>query len=174
MVPCFACWGGVVSSRHARISILAQRRLLSQTEVWLFDKDTSDFGLKCLKHGTVRWDDTKEVMVVPKTAASVREHLENGVFAMVIDKQAYLDSEDHLISIMLSGNLEQSVAIPEHEIALCRRCCHSPAVLFLRGSVHGSTCKKLCNHWQERGGKMQICCKFTILRWWPVPNRLTC
>ena len=37
---------------------------------------------------------------------------------MVIDKQAFVDSEDHLISIMLSGNLEQSVAMPEHEIAL--------------------------------------------------------
>jgi hypothetical protein len=31
---------------------------------------------------------------------------------MVIDKQAFVDSEDHLISIMLSGNLEQSVAMP--------------------------------------------------------------
>ena len=76
------------------------------------------YGLKCLKHGTVRWDDTNEVMVVPKTAGTVREHIENGVFALVIDKQAFVDNPDHLISIMLSGNLEQSVAMPEHEIAL--------------------------------------------------------
>ena len=79
------------------------------------------YGLKCFKHGTLRWDDTNEVMVVPKTATAVKEHLQNGIFAMVIDPQAYIDSEDNLISIMLSGNLEQSVAMPEHEIALLQK-----------------------------------------------------
>jgi hypothetical protein len=60
-------------------------------------------------------------MVDPKTATPVKEHLQNGIFAMVIDPQAYIDSEDNLISIMLSGNLEQSVAMPEHEIALLQK-----------------------------------------------------
>ena len=76
------------------------------------------YGLKCFKHGSMRWDDTGEVMTVPKNAETVKEHIENGVFAMVISKEAFLDNPDHLISIMVSGNLEQSVAMPEHEIAL--------------------------------------------------------
>jgi len=76
------------------------------------------YGLKCFKHGGIRWDDNAEPMVAPTNADSVNETLENGVYAMVISKQAYLDDPDNLISIMVSGNIDQSVAMPEHEIGL--------------------------------------------------------
>ena len=35
------------------------------------------YGLKCFKHGSMRWDDTGEVMTVPKNAETVKEHIEN-------------------------------------------------------------------------------------------------
>jgi hypothetical protein len=60
-------------------------------------------------------------MKIPLDANAVSDHVEQGIFAMVLRKEAFVQDPEGVLAIMVASNLEQAVAMPEHEIALMVR-----------------------------------------------------
>ncbi len=56
-------------------------------------------------------------MKIPLDANAVSDHVEQGIFAMVLRKEALVQDPEGVLAIMVASNLEQAVAMPEHEIA---------------------------------------------------------
>jgi hypothetical protein len=98
-------------------------------------------GIKCFANGTVRWDDTKEAMRLPGGPSQLKDHIDNGVWAMVLKCEALDEDLDGVKAVMVSSNLEQAVAMPEHEVELLHRIHMESKALSVQGKSHWDVVK---------------------------------
>ena len=79
------------------------------------------YGAKCLKHGGILWDSSPtERMTVPagEKHEALREHLDQGFYVQLLDHKALLEDPEGLKAIVQSFNLDQALAMADHEVSL--------------------------------------------------------
>ena len=78
------------------------------------------YGFKCIKDG-VCWDHSGQPMVpAGPSKEAIQDHIENGIFAIILDGRVLDENPEGVDAIMVSENLDNDQSLPEHEMALLK------------------------------------------------------